>query len=394
MATTENFPTVTTGTWNFTEESWNDTDWLSNSTSGPAQIVPFNTISSAYNYKLDPMYVAAKYINNYKLFFLCPLAIIANGLSLYVIKGRMRRQSSYLYMGFLAIFDTLVIFTKTLYLLFGMYRVSMSDASCKIMIFLNNHFLSYAVWILVAMTFERAFAVWKPLKMHVYCTVRRATVVLLVLAIIFAAQHSYFFDAAVAVMNPRTKVNVCTIKRSYLKFRAWYSWVDTTVYSFLPTIVIFVLNGVVITGMRKAFTRQMALTNNAKDAGKMTQHRQMTIMLLTISVTFFLLTTPHAIVLIYSFFWNYRANGKTFATYSLVRTLTFTLSDLNHCINFALYFVSGKQFRREFVRKFKCCTKVKDTTHSVGMQKTVVSTVKDAMSVATSVANNNNNTRV
>jgi hypothetical protein len=94
------------------------------------------------------------------------------------------------------------------------------------------------------------------------------------------------------------------------------------------------------------------------------QNLQITIMLITVSITFFVLTLPNAIyylliflrVLIESWkavkcdvnvYRNLDAYVRTSAVMYLISNIT---SDLMHVVNFFLYFISGARFRSEFRR--------------------------------------------
>ena len=102
-------------------------------------------------------------------------------------------------------------------------------------------------------------------------------------------------------------------------------------------------------------------------------------MLFTVSVVFVLLTMPNCVFFIVQDDWDYQSSLHDTARYYLVFQLVFLLSDLNHAINFYLYFLSGRKFRRHF-KALICCRKkrnplraqstmitrsVRNTTHSI-----------------------------
>ncbi|KAK7489478.1 hypothetical protein BaRGS_00019277 [Batillaria attramentaria] len=71
---------------------------------------------------------------------------------------------------------------------------------------------------------------------------------------------------------------------------------------------------------------------------------QLTRMLLTVSVTFLVLTLPAGVFVVLFRQWNPSA-GYQKALFSLVRDITFNLMYTNHAINFLLYCLSGTRFR-------------------------------------------------
>lgn len=94
------------------------------------------------------------------------------------------------------------------------------------------------------------------------------------------------------------------------------------------------------------------------------QNLQITIMLITISISFFVLTLPNAIYYLLIFLrvllehWSvvqcdgneYRNLDKYLRTSAVVYFISNITSDLMHVVNFFLYFISGARFRAEFRR--------------------------------------------
>ncbi len=128
---------------------------------------------------------------------------------------------------------------------------------------------------------------------------------------------------------------------------------------------------------RSSTTKTLSTTNRTR---MQSQNLQITIMLITISISFFVLTLPNAIyylliflrVLIESWkavkcdvnlYRNLDVYVRTSAVMYLISNIT---SDLMHVVNFFMYFISGARFRTEFHRlifKQLCrrCCKGKDT---------------------------------
>jgi uncharacterized membrane protein YgcG len=79
---------------------------------------------------------------------------------------------------------------------------------------------------------------------------------------------------------------------------------------------------------------------------------RLTVMLLSVSLTFLLTTLPMNASLIASAFWNREAAGDVSKMVRL--QLVFTISELlmytNHSVNFFLYCATGQKFRSEIVR--------------------------------------------
>lgn len=153
--------------------------------------------------------------------------------------------------------------------------------------------------------------------------------------------------------------------------------IDALFCCFIPFTVISILNGAIFVTLLRARRDASNLhestaqtTNNQfrsslKNRNRVqSQNLQITIMLITISITFFVLTLPNAIYYILIFLrvliesWkavecdenvyrNLDIYVRTSAVVYLVSTIT---SDLMHVVNFFLYFVSGARFRTELRR--------------------------------------------
>jgi hypothetical protein len=84
---------------------------------------------------------------------------------------------------------------------------------------------------------------------------------------------------------------------------------------------------------------------------------RVTYMLLTVSFFYLVLTSPYAA---YSLFFQIRSDDPhTHAVNMLIKTIFFILMYTNHSINFILYCVTGRKFRRELKDLVVClCCKL------------------------------------
>ena len=76
--------------------------------------------------------------------------------------------------------------------------------------------------------------------------------------------------------------------------------------------------------------------------------KQLTSMLLSVSVAFLVLTLPMGVFVVVSRYWN-PPSGHGKARFALVRDLTDSLMITNHAVNFLLYCLSGRRFRGKAV---------------------------------------------
>jgi hypothetical protein len=154
---------------------------------------------------------------------------------------------------------------------------------------------------------------------------------------------------------------------------------DAFVWCFIPFIVISILNAAIFLALLRArreasnlheSTAMVRTSANqfgasvSNRARVQSQNLQITIMLITISISFFVLTLPNAIYYLLIFLrvfiesWkavncdaNLYRNLDTYVRTSVVMHLISNItSDLMHVVNFFLYFISGARFRTEFRR--------------------------------------------
>ena len=82
--------------------------------------------------------------------------------------------------------------------------------------------------------------------------------------------------------------------------------------------------------------------------------RQIFVTLLLITFTFLLLNIPPYSFFLYVMLYNYEASPKSFANYVLYESIARNLYFTNYGINFFLYVISGRKFRSDLRRLFRC----------------------------------------
>ena len=100
-------------------------------------------------------------------------------------------------------------------------------------------------------------------------------------------------------------------------------------------------------------TTYITAQQQAQQAQSSAASRRLTIMLLLVSLTFFITSTP--IVTLQTVEQAHLINSSKYL--HILRGIFLILQYLNHSANFFLYAVTGKTFRREFFALFKPCKK-------------------------------------
>ncbi|XP_076455670.1 rhodopsin-like [Babylonia areolata] len=315
-----------------------------------------------------PQFWVAYYINKYYLTVISAVGFPGNFLSLITILKMKPRSHPSIYVAVLAVTDNLCLAAKMFFIELTRHDVDVGDIGCNLLYFTGNLTAVYANWLLVMMTVERFLAIWMPLKVGTLCTRQRSAMALalLLLAVMSLASAVFVFSESSWAGNDFR----CTYKQEYLEFVefVWY-WIDGVLYALLPCVLLIVFNTLIILGIKRAANIQRQLTEDSNCRNKqvkgqameqLRQQRQITVMLVVISVVFVLLTIPNCIFFIYKPYWKVeRSAYRDYANYKCIEQIVYFLSDASHAINFFVYFISTKKFRDRFLDLVCCCRKWK-----------------------------------
>ena len=131
-------------------------------------------------------------------------------------------------------------------------------------------------------------------------------------------------------------------------FSSYFSWIDNIVLFLLPAVLTISCNVAIVTRLMRIgenFNSNVTETNKARK-------RQAMIMTLIVSTAFVLLDGPLGVyVVLWPFVFSESADlyRDQFSSKEdmIVYTVVSTLAQVNHCINFVMYFLSGPRFRRD-----------------------------------------------
>ena len=217
------------------------------------------------------------------------------------------------------------------------------------------------------MSVEKFFALYFPLKTKIVCTVKMAKRVTVCASIIISA-----FDCQFFFIMEKHKDNYCEFKRVSKKYSMTLNRIDAILYSFAPFAIIGLFNLAIIYKFVKAKleTERAGTTESTNQALSKSAMRG-TAILITVSITFILLTGPATITFSITDYPN-----------PIVHAVIYILMCMNHSINALLYCVVGSRFRQEVLKIF-WCRKVKVhrnievensvTSHSISFSKTTLS---------------------
>ena len=295
------------------------------------------------------------------------LGLFGNSLSFAIMVKKASASSTYCYLSSLCVMDNLFLTTSVLtWLIFYVSEGAVdlrAVLDCNVTSILHRIPKEISAWLLVAVSVERLLVVYLPTKAKTICDVKRSRVVvgLLIVAICAINWHSF---GGFKTNRPGHTVDgyvdkVCEGRSEFLSdyITNKLFWKHGTLYSYIPTILLFATNLAIVVKFAGAAWQQKRKVNPDTQSRTMAKHStRMTIMGLTLSFTFLCLTLPSAIINLYFY------SNLAYVTSEPIRYYNHFLKDqmlsvlyhLNHAINFALYCVTSGKFRADLRALFRC----------------------------------------
>ena len=213
---------------------------------------------------------------------------------------------------------------------------------CKLGYFLFYFGRQYSSSLLVIMSVEKCFAVYFPLKSKTISTIRKAKLVTGAAGVVLAAFNTIIFF-----------LESCFSKSSNQYF-CYYSFnpnvifivntVNSVLYSFGPFALMFITNFAIVFRFMRAKCNGSNSSQSTNQSLAKSATRG-TAMVVTVSITFLLLTAPTAVNM--ALWQNIRLSNNTI--YRAFMNLT---QYLNHSINGVLYIIIGSRFWNELLKLF------------------------------------------
>ena len=199
-------------------------------------------------------------------------------------------------------------------------------------------------YVLVAMSAEKCFAIFFPHKAKIVCTVKVAKIVCTVIITMWSIFESQWFFLVRKVDDGVYIWCDYNYDNANEKYYDFYAVFDSCVYSFIPCVFVLIFNVSIIAKLMIA--KFKSGTGSSQNTLSKTAINT-SILLLSVSITFFILTIPSSITWIMREL-NYSLDPKVYA-------ITTFLFYVNHAVNAALYCFSGSKFRKEALKLLCCC---------------------------------------
>ena len=206
--------------------------------------------------------------------------------------------------------------------------------------------------ITVLIVCDRSVALTAPLRYKVTCRlIRITTIIVVVFVVIFATSLPTIVDVFMfhftKLENRTIHTNIGKRYRSQIlqsTMKSVHVMVNFLLFDCMPIPIVFVGNIIIIFSLRKR--NILASTTSEVQRQRKLQERQLTKLLLTISMLFFFLTGPSAVYRILAVAGVTPSNT---AIAVMVGNILQTLSLTNSAVNFVVYVVMNKKYREGYL---------------------------------------------
>ncbi|CAF1081393.1 unnamed protein product [Rotaria sordida] len=287
---------------------------------------------------------------------------IGNTLSaLTLSRKKLRAQVTSIYLIALALSDLGNVFFSVL----NFYLVRLdpeqnmrlySNIACKLHIFFTYYFINLSPTLLVAVSVQRYLAIAKHHYSKRHCTVKNAYIVIGIICLlsIFIQLHwGIFYEFILQpVKQSSTLLNhtisykrVCNISEehsNYLWFRSnMIGYIQWFFFTLCPFVTMLILNSLILKVIASA--RRIQQRINQKNQRKKAKQRNMTIMLLSVSCVFILLTAPASTFMAFGHLFRNLHGRNSQSLWTMLSLIYYA----NTAANFLLYFLTADVFRQE-----------------------------------------------
>ena len=325
------------------------------------------------------------------------IGLTGNSLSAIVFTRRpMAKMSSNVYLLWLAMSDSLYLLTVFLTrglttlrcLYYPQHHFDISNSSeimCKVLQYVLDLFSGLSTCLIIAFTFERLLACYKPFRYKAICTVTRARrlCVMLTALIAFSILPSHMF-----LIGHNHGTKHCTILMAYERTFTVLYMIEVTSFRIVPVLGIAVINVMIIYGVLSQAYKRPQSTSQPTRGGSASEYtdndvtaatpscsliestievkgrqknrvrreqkqKQLTIMLLVVSSVYIITSRP---ALLHFFAMSlHRAGALSVPTDNMdvYQNYAALLFIAGFSLNFFLYTISGSLYRKQLVTMLK-----------------------------------------
>ena len=310
------------------------------------------------------MTTAANIIYSYFPMIFLLFGTLGNCLSFTVmLRKEMRSTSVGVYCAALAVADSLAMYS----LLFDLIVRGFTGSTVRIDRWLGGRihlFTTYvgahmASWLIVSISVDRFIIIWFPLNASLYSSARNAKMVVGFIAALFGTFDGIhmllFLKGEYNIRNGTSELTEgLTPELSDYLNTSWYL-IDGFLYYFIPAPAVAVLNMLIIYKLVKSYReRKGILSSEENSINADNALEKLNVMFVVVSTVFVLSPMPYYIHAVYKMFVTSSDLYASSLVYFL-RQFFIALFCVNHSINFYLYCLTGKKFRKELKKLFRSC---------------------------------------
>ena len=325
-----------------------------------------------------------KYLASFMFF----VGVIGNCLTFAVfsMKGYRGSLTSMLYRALavadglvVALYDGLNSFSVAVY---GKNFFAHNNVTCKFISPLYFGFRAFSGWVLVLIALERVIGVLFPHRAKVLCTKRPFGLMILGICVVLLALYAPLFfsiEHITVYVDGVYYGGGCSLAPPGSSLE-WYgvvffNWMNLMAASILPFFFIITFNILIIYGILKARLVVKQAFSNSKQSG---QRNNTVAILMSISVTFIILTLPYPVYFILDSIYRHDAASMAYTKVMLLGSFAPICDSVNHSINIVLYCLCGQKFRNQLKALLCCCcdkasSAPPSSTRGVGTKTTATS---------------------
>lgn len=313
-----------------------------------------------------------KIFNRYYMPFIIIVGLTGNIISVIVFMSpKLKRIPSSHCLTAMALVDCGVLLLNSFNLLGGISLLKF-EGLCQTIQYISNILYFLSVWFVVSFTAERFVVVYFPLHRLRWCTVKRCRVIIVGTVIASCLWNVYVVAITRPVKMEGTNETSCTSPGEYWDVMLILNCIDTGVTFVLPFFLIVLLNSLISIRLIKStklssepiisplnielrsLSRSNIVSHNSQRHVKKNMRKKeekITKVLLLVSFVFLIMNLPDHVLRLTALAWY--QNG-VWSTLSLSTACTFLqaqqianiIFNTNFSINFFLYNLAGRNFRR------------------------------------------------
>ena len=242
-------------------------------------------------------------------------------------------------------------------MVYGVYIYPGKVWYCRVYPCINFTCFLCSTLLVVAMTFDRFYSIIAPHKAASFNTVKRAKVTIMCIAIasiVYNIPHLFL----------TSNVNWECIPYGHARGKPlgeFYYWFSLIIHFTLPFVLLLGMNSFIIHKLRTRVIVNQEITQDrnsiqceASTFKTKNTELQVFAILLLVSFSFLVLTTPAYMFFLFIMFFDFFKTPRLFAGYYLFYNVAYKMQLTNYGINFYLYVISGGKFRTDLRNLFRC----------------------------------------